>query len=77
MILKNISTRHMCVYLVATDYDNTYVKIIGEHTFKDAIKKYGKAEVLKVEDGIHMTRVTLLDEDYEGWKIIHDKEEIN
>lgn len=67
----------MCVYLIATDYDNTYVKIIGIHTFKDAVKKYGRAEILKVEDEMHKTRVTLLDEDYEGWKIIHDKNEIN
>lgn len=57
------------MYLIATDYDRTYVKLIGEHTFKDAVNKFPNAEVLEVRDDIGMTRVTLLDEEYEGWRI--------
>ena len=69
MVLKNINVRHTCVYLVATDYDCTYVKLIGEYTFKDAVNKFPDAEVLEVRDDIGMARVILLDKEYEGWRI--------
>lgn len=73
MTLRDTSVRHICVYLVATDEEGTYSKLIGEYTYKDAVNKYGKAEVLRVQDDVGLTRVTILDEGYEGFVVKHDK----
>lgn len=73
MKLKNTNISQTCIRIIATDANNTYTKIIGSHTLKDALRRYGEAEVLKVQEDIGL-KVTILDEGYEGWRFEHGYE---
>lgn len=72
MKLKHVNISQTCIDIIATNAENTYTKIIGPYTLKDALRKYGEAEVLKVQYDIGV-KVTILDEGYEGWRFEHGK----